>query len=179
MNGTASHDIIEVLEKALGRSLDMDATRERLLVMWACCILDTEGMGPGFTYDRYLMGPYSEELADRLLERGRDVSVGIGEDAADRLSAIAGRGERYLEAYAVVLSIYDRSPGCRPAQVLERALDLKPDLGDEAMSALMAIIHDRNWRNGRGPSEGLDETILREAIASVEIEGMTLTESDR
>lgn len=108
--------------------------------------------------------------------------------AADRLSTIASGGVRFLEAYAAVLFVYDRSPGIGPGGILGRALDLKPDLDEEVIGSVLDVMcrRGRGWMDCGTVQSSLNEAYLGWAdgmalrvLESGGLDGTDVTEGDR
>jgi len=138
--GTES--LLAAVAKAADRNLDLGEPEDRLNIQRGCYILNSRGHGPIYDYSLFIKGPYSPELAEDLrLIKAVPEETDIPPEAVNALRNILGRGTAYADAYATVLLIKNKNLGVSPERILNRALELKPNLESEVREACASMSH--------------------------------------
>ena len=136
-------DIIAAVAKAAGHKLNVDHFDDRLTMQKGCYILNCWGYGPRYSFNLYIHGPYSRELADDYYELGNFTGeeTDIPEEIVEKLGSIFSEGLRYVEAYATVLLVKNNNPGASADRIRERSLELKPKLENEVKKAASYLLN--------------------------------------
>ena len=138
--GTES--LLAAVAKAADHSLDLGDPEDHLAIHRGCYILNSLGHGPVYDYRLYVKGPYSPELAEDLrLIKAIPEETDIPPEAVNALRNILERGTTYTEAYATVLLIRNKNLGVSPERILNRALELKPNLDSEVREACASLLN--------------------------------------
>ena len=138
--GTES--LLAAVAKAANRNLDLGEPEDHLNIQRGCYILNSRGHGPVYDYSLYIKGPYSPELAEDLrLIKAIPEETDIPHEAVNALRNILSRGTAYAEAYATVLLLKRNNADVSPERILNRALELRPDLDSDAQEAYASMSH--------------------------------------
>ena len=127
---------------AAGHNLEADSFDDRLTLQRGCYLLNSQGYGPRFRFDMFVHGPYSSSLTDEFLRIGdiyfRDTNISLVE--IDNLKDILSKGLHYAEAYTTLMMVRDNSPNAPYSGIIDRAIELKPDLKNEIMEASGSLL---------------------------------------
>ncbi len=136
--------LIEAVSEAAGRPLNLDVTDDRLLIQKGCYILNMWGFGPFYDYKLFIEGPFSTDLAEDYDIVGtppyEQKTMDIPEDIIISLSRIIENGPRYLEAYTVMMTVYEINPNITDDDARKMALNVKPYLKNELSDASACLI---------------------------------------
>ena len=134
--------LVAAVAKAVGRELDVKKFNDRLTMQKGCYILNSLGVGPVYDYGLYIRGPYSRELADDYYTiKAIPAETTVPADKIDALRCIFDKGIGYAEAYATVLLLKRNNAGVSPERILNRALELKPNLDSEVREACASLLN--------------------------------------
>ena len=129
-------DLIAAVRKACGHGLDVTDAEHRRTIQRGCCILNSWGYWPRYRYSKFVMGPYSPELAEDMYRtRDMGMSTSMPPEAVERLSAIFGKGEGYTEAYATLVLVRYVNPSRDRETVTGKAISIRPKLEKEIVEA--------------------------------------------
>lgn len=133
-------DLFAAIEKAIGRGLTRETPGDCGLIQDGCYLLNRWGYGPFYTYDSFVRGPYSTELAYDFRDRkvAGDCSR-IPDDAIRRLSGIIGHGQGYLEAYSSLLLMIELCPEAPIDLLVKRLQEISPRISDQIMEVSASI----------------------------------------
>ena len=133
--------LVAAVAEAAGRKLDVKRFNDRLIMQKGCYILNSLGVGPIYDYGLYIRGPYSRELADDYYEiKDIPAETNVSADKIEALKCIFDKGIGYAEAYATVLLLKRNNVGADPERILDRALELKPNLDSEVREAYASLL---------------------------------------
>ena len=136
-------NLIVAVAKAANRELDVSRFNDRLAMQKGCYILNCWNYGPKYSFNLYIHGPYSRELADDYYELGNinGFSTDIPDSVVSKLSEIFNEGLGYVEAYATVLLVKNNNPDASNDRIRERCLELKPHLIEEVEKAATCLLN--------------------------------------
>ena len=133
-------NLIVAINRAAGRNLSLREYNDRLIIQKGCYILNCWGYCPEYWYGKVNRGPFSEELDDDLDEISDSGNItNVSDSDIHRLSEILSKGNRYLEAYSVLLAVKTFNPGITD-EVVRHTLCIKPELRKEIMEASSHVL---------------------------------------
>ena len=136
--------LIGAVEKVLGRKLDPDSLEDVFILQRGCYILNTWGVEPIHTYDKYIGGPMSLDLGVEyrdLIDEGAQFTTDVDEGTLRRLKELFDRGTDFVHAYSALLTVHEISPSSSWDVVIRHAHRMEPDLGDSIEEASALLIH--------------------------------------
>lgn len=141
-NGAGS--LIYAVSIAAEHKLDVDKFDDRLMMQKGCFLLNHMGASPSYSFNMYIRGPYSSELADDNFEINRNRipldGTDVDADMIGRLSAIFGKGIPYTEAYATLVLAKKYNPRIPAEKVKDMVIGMKPHLKEEIEEASLSVL---------------------------------------
>ena len=134
-------NLLNAISKALGRKLDKKGFSDRFMMQKGCYILNSWGYGPMYNFSLYIRGPYSSELADDYYAISNLGGVTtVPDEAIYKLADVMKKGVEYTEAYATVLLVMNNNPNRTSAEIMSKALSIKPHLKEEVAEACSSLL---------------------------------------
>ncbi len=95
------------------------------------------GFDPGYSYNLYIHGPYSPELADDYYQLGEDLSGEEIDLASEFFDLVENKTERWLEFAATFVMITKKNSGVSDEDKIKLVLRNKPWANREELESVL------------------------------------------